>query len=370
MTKVLLISFSTLPTMQKYLYNVSDELAGMGHHIWTVGSSTLQIPYQLGPRNTVVRTPASPRPSIGSVHTSIHSLGLVLGLIEQVRPEVIHFVNKHIWNYLLLRRMRSRRIDIKCVHTFHDPIGHAGDSVRKGVILYHRIIQRRLDAIVVHSEVAEAQTRRTLRPNCLVTRVRLGEKRWKDYERIETRATKRALVFGRLNFYKGCSMYPDIFDEVYRLDPEIEITIAGQPSKNLSADLIQAIAACPNVKLDGHYIEEKFLPEYFRDASVVLIPYTSITQSGVILDAYCHSRSILAFHIDGISEFLPDGANTVAPFDTRNYARAVVDLLNDPEACIRAGRVAWEFGREQFSLSAMAAEFAGVYVTLTTGNAG
>jgi glycosyltransferase involved in cell wall biosynthesis len=137
---------------------------------------------------------------------------------------------------------------------------------------------------------------------------------------------------------------------------------------DLPAELIGRIAACPNVQLDGHFIAEEAMENYFRDASLVLTPYTSMTQSGVVLDAYCHSRSILAFHIDEMREFLPYGANTVTPFDTHEYARVLVKLLNDPEACARAGREAWEFGQEHFSPAAMAAGFAAVYDAVTGGS--
>ncbi|MGJ6127010.1 glycosyltransferase family 4 protein [Mycolicibacterium sp. Y3] len=371
MAKVLLISFSTLPTMQKYLYSASDELASLGHDVWTAGSATLRSPYDLGPRNIVVPTPATPRPSIASLWSSKKSLHVVAELIQRVRPDVIHFVNKHVWNYLLLQQVRWRGIDTRWVHTFHDPIGHDGDSVQRGVVAYHKAIQRRLDAIIVHSETARSQAERVLRPNCRIVRAPLGLKRWRDYEPADAGTSKRALVFGRLNLYKGCEMYPEIFNEVYRLDPTIKITVAGQPSKDLPGELISRIAACPNVHLDDHFIEEEAVERYFRDATLVLTPYISMTQSGVILDAYSYSRPILAFDIDEVQEFLPDATKAVRPFDTREYASAVVELLKDPERCARAGRGAWEFGREQFSPSSMAAGFAAVYDALErSGSAG
>lgn len=370
LAKVLLISFSTLPTMQKYLYSASDELTSLGHDVWTAGSTNLRSVYELRPRNIVVNTPATPRPSFASLYSSKRSLSIVIELIQRVQPDVIHFVNKHVWNYLLLQQARWRGIRTRWVHTFHDPIGHEGDSVRRGVVAYHKVVQRQLDAIIVHSETARSQTQHVLRPKCLVARSPFGLKRWKDYETVDDRASKRALVFGRLNYYKGCEMYPDIFNEVHRLDPSIKITVAGQPSKDMPRELIARIAACPNVQLDGHFIEEDAVEQYFREASLVLTPYTSMTQSGVVLDAYSHSRPILAFHIDGMREFLPYRTNAVKPFNTNEYAMTLVELLNDPEACARAGREAWEFGREQFSPSSMAAGFAAVYDAVTRGSTG
>lgn len=367
--KVMLISFSTLPTLQNYLYNSFIEVEKLGLDVYTVGSSDLRVPIELTDRNILVNTPATPRPSVGSLRASKGELDSILEKIEQIRPDVIHFVNKHVWNYLLRMRAGWRRISAKWVHTFHDPIGHEGDAVRRGVILYHKLIQRQLDAIVVHSQVAHSQTRTVLRPRCLVVQAPLGEKQWADYQPLAEGCAKRALVFGRLNPYKGCEMYPAIFGEIYRLDPEIHIVVAGKPSKELGESLLASIAECPNVTLEAGFIDEERLPAYFNNAAIVLTPYTSMTQSGVLLDAFKRSRTVVAFDIPGMDEFLPSSARKAKAFDTQEYARLVVDLANSPEACEEAGRDAWEFGRERFAPAAMARAFAGTYLELVRGTA-
>ena len=369
--RVLLISFSTLPTMQKYLYNSFDELDERGHDVWSVGSATMRVSRRLSDRNVLIETPASPRPSIGSLWSAKGALGAVAKTIDELQPDVVHFINKHTWNYLLLVRLRSRRnvANAKWVHTFHDPIGHVGDSVQRGVIAYHRVVQRRLDAVIVHSRIAQNQTLNVLRPKCPVVRVPLGVQRWNAYGGIDVSANKRVLVFGRLNRYKGCELYPEILTEVYRLDPEIRITVAGQPSKDLPDGLLDRIAACPNVTLEGRFIEEIEVDGYFRKASLVLAPYTSVTQSGVILDAFRNSRAVLAFRINGMVDLLPVGMPTAKALDTREYARLLVDLVNDPAACAHAGREAWEFGKDQFALASMAAGFEQIYESITRGSA-
>lgn len=359
--KVVLVSFSTLPTMQKYLYFAADELIEQGHDVWTVGSSMLRLSRSTGGRNIMVDTPVSPRPSIRSLRASRATLNSVLQLLETVNPDVIHFVNKHVWNYLLLLRARRRGIDARWVHTFHDPIGHHGDAVQHGVIAYHKLVQRRLDAVIVHSKVAQAQALEVLHPRCRVTRIPLGVTAWKAYQPVEPTGTKRVLVFGRLNRYKGCEMYPAIFDAIRRLDPDVEIVVAGLPSKDLPDGLIDEISSCPNVRYHGHFIEEDSVDDFFREASFVLTPYTSMTQSGVILDAYSNSRAVLAFDINGMSEFVPGDMDLVPAFNIDRYAQRVVDLVNDPRACARAGRHAWGFGLDRFTPASMAVGMAQTY---------
>lgn len=354
--------------MQKYLYYACDELARHGFEVRTVGSTNLQIPRRLDERNVLVDTPPTPRPSLRSLWSSKRALNEVIHTIKNFDPDVVHFVNKHVWNYILLQRTRRRHINVKWLHTFHDPIGHEGDSVQRGVIVYHRLVQRLLDAVVVHSETAQNQTLKVLRPPCRVERAPLGVSQWREYQDITPEAAKRALVFGRLNRYKGCELYPEIFHEVYRLDPGVKVTIAGEPSKDLPRELLRRIAACPNVHLDDHFIEEELTERYFREAALVLTPYTSITQSGVLLDAFSNSRAVLAFQIDGISEFLPSSLMTVPAFDTCEYARIMVNLMSDSAACAKAGRQAWEFGRDRFTPVSMAAGLAQTYEGITGGD--
>lgn len=368
LVRVVLISFSTLPTMQKYLYYAGDELTKRGLDTWTVGSSTVRVPWSMGDQNIVVDTPVSPRPSISSLRSAKKSLERVLDLIEDVQPHVVHIVNKHSWNYLLIRRARRRNLKAKWVHTFHDPVGHHGDSIQNGVILYHRVVQRMLDSVVVHSKVAQTQALEVLRPPCPVVRVPLGVTPWKDYQEIDAADSKQVLVFGRLNKYKGCELFPQIFAEVYRLDPAVKITVAGQPSADLPDGLLRDIAACPNVTLNSEFIEEVAVDTYFRAAAFVLTPYTSMTQSGVLLDAFSNSRTVLAFEIEGMKEFLPTGATTVPAFNIGQYARQVVELANDFARSSRAGRDAWEFGKSRYTPKSMATSLFLTYRTLTEYN--
>lgn len=350
--------------MQKYLYNSASELSKLGVDVWTLGSSTLRADPSRSPeRNLVVETPFTPRPSLRSLLLFRRSLDFIIDLIERVDPDVIHLVNKHVWNYLLLLVFRGtrRHVKAKWVHTFHDPTGHDGDTVQHWVIAYHRLVQRLLDAVVVHSKVAQIQTLTILRTKCHVEYVPLGLKPWPEYTRMDPRFSKRVLVFGRINSYKGCKMYPEIFNELYRLDSEIKIVVAGQVSDDLPAGLLKRIASCPNVELKTHFIEEPDVGQYFREAALVLTPYASTTQSGVVLDAFSFSRAVLAFRIEGMNEMLPTGAPTARPFDIREYARIVVNLVNDHDACTKEGRDAWEFGRQRFSLNAMAIGFLRTY---------
>lgn len=360
--KITLVSFSELPTLQRHLYLLCNELSSRNIETWTIGSASIGIDVELGERNILVQTPDSPKPSLPSLRAIRCSLDEIADTISRINPEVIHFVNKHTWNFFLLRRLRKILPETKYIHTFHDPIGHEGDSIQKGVMLYHKVIQRMLDGIVVHSDIAHGQTVGQLKPSCPVCQVPLGEKVWHEYR--SPSSAKNALVFGRLNYYKGLKHYPSILKSIYSIDPEVTIMIAGKAADEVDAALLKEISDQPNCTLINGFIPEGDIDRLFRETNLVLAPYASITQSGVILDAYSRSKCVICFDIAGISQFIPDETCRVEPFDCERFAELACMLLSNRDGLETKSRRVWEFGKKNFTPEVMADSLLSVYESL------
>ena len=238
------------------------------------------------------------------------------------------------------------------LHTFHDPIGHEGDSVQKGVVLYHKAVQRMLDGIIVFSDVANRQTSEVLKPHCPIYQIPFGEKPWMDYKPIE-RLTHRVLAFGRLNTYKGVQFYPEIAERLLERSPETTFVIAGKPSKDIDQPILDRLSKMPNVELHARFIEEGEIDGFFENCDLVLMPYTSMTQSGVILDAYSRSRCVVAFDIEGMREFMPKGQELVCAFDIESYVQRVCFLIGNGKTLIDYSLQGWSFGKRRFTVEAM-----------------
>lgn len=364
--RILLISFSELPTLQRHLYVLANELSSLGADVSTIGSSHLTINADLAGANRLIKTPESPKPSLSSLTAAARELNNLISEIRKINPEIIHFINKHTWNYFLIMKIKRQFKDAKIVHTFHDPIGHSGDAVQNGVIFYHKAVQGFLDGIIVHSDIAKRQTENRLKPKCAVFQIPLGEKPWREYASSSDKC-REALVFGRLNPYKGVKYYPLILDELNRIDSSIHVTVAGKPSKSVDAYLLSEISRKPNCTLIDDFVNEDDIDSYFARAGVVMIPYTSITQSGVILDAYSRSRSVVAFNIPGIAQYVPEPACLVEPFDCESFASRVALLLNDCETRERLSYSLWQYGKERFSPICMAKSAFDVYSQILDG---
>lgn len=360
--RVLQISFSELPTLQKHLYLSSSELRRQGVDAWTVGSANLAIEVDLDERNILVETPPTPKPGIASLRQASGAMRDLSRRIAQIKPDIVHFTNKHTWNFLLLRRLRCDLPGAAFLHTFHDPIGHEGDSVQRGVVLYHKVVQRMLDGIVVFSDIAKRQTKEVLRPCCPVYQVPFGEKPWKEYEPIE-RLTHRVLAFGRLNSYKGVRFYPEIAERLLELTPETTFVIAGKPADDIDRSILDRLKAMPNVELHARFIEESEIDGFFENCDLVLMPYTSITQSGVILDAYSRSRCVIAFDIEGIRQYVSENDLLVSAFDVEGFVQRVFRLTLNPSLIQHLSYSVWDFGRRHFTVSEMVRQLIGAFET-------
>lgn len=358
--RVLQISFSELPTLQKHLYLSSKELRRQGLDAWTVGSANLVIDIDLDEKNILVNTPSTPKPNFDSLSRASKAIRNLARQICQIEPDVVHFTNKHIWNYLLLRRLTRELPEATFLHTFHDPIGHEGDSVQKGVVIYHKVIQRLLNGVIVFSDIAKAQTDEVLRPRCPVYQVPFGEKPWKDYSPIE-KLSHRVLAFGRLNSYKGVKFYPEIAEKLYEMAPEIEFVIAGKPSADIEQSTLDRLEKMPNVELHARFIEESEIDGFFENCDIVLMPYTSITQSGVVLDAFSRSRCVVAFDVKGMNQFVPVPELRIKPYDTDAYSSTAIYLERNLTRLNALSEELWSFGKDTFTVEAMASKLREVY---------
>lgn len=358
--KVVLVSFSQLPTLQKYLHYSATELRCQGVEAFTIGSCDLKIELSDKVEGMLLEVPASPIPTIANIKRQMGEIEAAAQFILDLDPDIVHFVNKHTWNYLLLLQLKRRRCRAKIIQTFHDPIGHEGDRVQFGVKAYHRLMIKYSDAIIVHSQIAKKQVVNHFGFSKSLFEGPLGNVDWSPY--VDPSPESRDLLFfGRLNHYKGCELFPNILDELYRRDDSLRLVIAGKPASNISAELMDCVRSYPNVLLLDRFIREDEISSLFAAAGVVLLPYRSVTQSGVILDAYCHSKPIVAFDVPGIEEYAYSEKCLVPPFEVSLLVDRAVEIMNDYDLRVKESQSAWRYGHDKFTPHAMTSFFVDVY---------
>ncbi len=77
----------------------------------------------------------------------------------------------------------------------------------------------------------------------------------------------------------------------------------------------------------------------FGEAALVVLPYVSATQSGVIPIAAAFGRAVIATNVGGLAEQVDGGrlGVLIPPADSAALAHAVVQLLQDPERASELG---------------------------------
>lgn len=324
--KLLLISFSELPVYADSLI-IQNKYLKEKVETYCLGSNKFKDEYKNSNDNFLcVNTPHNPRPSLSSYKFWKKEKKNILNFIKEKGITHIYFINKHIWNIFLILKLNK---NIKVYHCLHDPVGHSGDKVSKGVLYYNKVLIHYLDGIIVLSENSFNDVKTYLKPKCPVKKVPLIQTEWKDYKEI-TKVNKEVLFFGRLNNYKGLDYVPLIAENLYKLDKDIKIVVAGKKSDDLDEAILENLKQCPNVILNEGFVPNNLIDEYYYHADIILMPYKSITQSGIVVDSYNHSRTLACFKINGIEEFITnDNALIINDFDCQKMAEEIFILLND-----------------------------------------
>jgi D-inositol-3-phosphate glycosyltransferase len=94
------------------------------------------------------------------------------------------------------------------------------------------------------------------------------------------------------------------------------------------------------VRFDADYIPESRVPLYFSACDVVVLPYRTATQSGIVPIAYQLDSPVIVTDVGGLAEVVPDGRTgfVVPPGDGAALAAAVVRFYDeDWETRLRAG---------------------------------
>jgi glycosyltransferase involved in cell wall biosynthesis len=161
-------------------------------------------------------------------------------------------------------------------------------------------------------------------------------------------ATRRRVVFaGRLVVDKGVDVLIEAAAEV---DGEFVICGEGRREPKLHA-LARRVGAHERIHFKG-WVNAEELAQEFADASVVAVPSVWPEPFGIVgIEAFAAGRPAVASATGGIGDWLKDGVCGIAvpPGDAGALARALTELLDDPERQRAMGQAGRDLVAEQFS---------------------
>lgn len=136
---------------------------------------------------------------------------------------------------------------------------------------------------------------------------------------------KVLLFFGMVRKYKGLRVLLDALPGVVRNYPEIMLLVAGEfyEEVNKFREQISKLGVEDHVRLVDRYIPSGEVRDYFSAADVVVQPYISATQSGVIQTAFQFGTPVISTDVGGLSEAVGDAGMLVPADNPKALGRAI-----------------------------------------------
>ncbi len=252
------------------------------------------------------------------------------------------------------------------VLTAHDVLPR---EPRRGQLAAQRRLYERMDAVVVHSrhgserltgELGVDPGRVHVIPHGVLRPWEGAAERPLPAE-IADGGGPVVLFFGLLRPYKGL----EVLLEAWRGIEGAELWIVGMPRM----DTARLRAAAPaGVRWLERFVEDGEVLALMRRASLLVLPYTEIDQSGVAFTGLGAGLPLLLSDVGGFPELAATGAaRTFRSGDAGELHAALADLLGDPARLAQMARAAGRAGEGELSWPSIAARTLELYRELRQG---
>lgn len=116
------------------------------------------------------------------------------------------------------------------------------------------------------------------------------------------------LFFGYIRKYKGLDILLESLSIIKTRIKNLKLIVAGEfyDDQNFYSELIQKNNLQDVVIMRNEYIPNEKVKYFFLVADVVVLPYRSATQSGILNLAYGFRKPVIVTNVGGLSEFVID----------------------------------------------------------------
>jgi glycosyltransferase involved in cell wall biosynthesis len=227
----------------------------------------------------------------------------------------------------LLRLLTRQRIVFIC----HNVIPHEGHGMDRLLTRYALASAHKL---VVHAEKEKERARKFLphakivsHPHPIYEQFRIkGLSQRQAQARLSVKG-RTLLFFGYVRPYKGLQhllkALPEVLEEI-----DVTLLVAGEfyDRKENYLGLIGSLDLGQHVRVVDRYIPNEEVEPYFAACDVVILPYVSGTQSGIVQIAYSFLKPVICTRVGGLPEGVVEGKTgfVVNPEDPHDLARAIL----------------------------------------------
>lgn len=233
------------------------------------------------------------------------------------------------------------------VYCAHDPEPHPGDYAAQAQRATQALLLRRANRVLALSHYAGERLRRRVGAKLEVAP--LSAVFAPDPTPPRTEGPVHFLFAGRMIAYKGLDLLADALDRIAARD-DWRLTLVGEGPA--LTDAMLARLRRPQVRHARRaWLSEAELEALIGDCDVLLAPYRSATQSGVVAQALARGKPCLVTPVGALSEQIGAGrAGWIASAaDGESVAKTMELLLDDPRARTEKSAAALALARDAWA---------------------
>lgn len=233
--------------------------------------------------------------------------------------------------YLLARLLKH----IPILFTCHNVFPHERFPMDR---FLSRLVLRRGNGYIVQSHLDEAdlltvnpQAKYVVTPHPTYNAFKMQNMSREEARKLldADEQTPMLLFFGFVREYKGLKYLLDAMKKIKAKMPEIQLWVVGDfgEDKEQYLEQIQDNDIRDQINLVEGYIPDKEVEKYFAAADLVVLPYISATQSGIVQIAYGFEKPVVVTDVGGLPDVVQDHkTGYIVP---KENADAIADAVTD-----------------------------------------
>ncbi len=117
------------------------------------------------------------------------------------------------------------------------------------------------------------------------------------------------LFFGYVRKYKGLDILLKAFPKILQKFPYTFLLVVGEfyDSPDNYFKLIEELNITKRVKVINQFVLNEEVAKYYLSSDIVVLPYRSATQSGILNVAYGFNKPVIVTNVGGLAEFVIEG---------------------------------------------------------------
>lgn len=281
--------------------------------------------------------------------------------INKIKPDMVIIQWWHPYfapcYYILCKCLKKTKILFICHNVFPHERFPLDKFLTKLTLKQGKcyIVQSKKDADDLKTIIKNPVFKQTVHPTYNAFKIE-NLSREEARKRLGIEPEKKVLLFfGFIREYKGLKYLIQAMPEIVSKIPDVELLIVGDYSdeedKKFYTDMIKQCQIENYVKIYDGYIPDREVEKFFAVCDLVVLPYISATQSGIVQIAFGFEKPVVVTNVGGLPDVVEDGKTgyVVEPGNSKTLADAINKyfLQNGKEAFVQkikeeAFRFDWE----------------------------